>query len=287
MIFGRKNGNQPALFPAESIASLQTRSAEVDVNKPVENPRLKTLFEQLRQQNTNEILNLVFEEIAIRAHYLSVIALSEEPQPIDNVTATIRQGTVLKFPMLITQDGRQFYPAFTDWEELLKWQKTETPKTLILSFDDYVSMILPREETDGVIINPFGDNFMLDRKLLNHLKTQKDLNTKGVSSQTITKDTEVLLGEPKDYPAEMVAKISDFLKKKPEVRRAWLRLMIRDNEQSYLLVADFTGDKDTLFGGIAHVARPYLAKMYIDMVPYENGFGKDAVNGVRPFYERK
>ncbi len=287
-LFGKKSEYQPSTSPAaDNFASQQTRSSGVDVNKPVENPKLKALFEQLQQQQTDELINQVFEEIAVRAHFLSVIMLSEEPQHNDDGTATFRQGSVMQFPMLTTQDGKHFYPAFTDWGELLKWRQIETPKTLILSFDDYATMVLQKEETDGVIINPFGDNFLLDRPLLAHLKTQKDLNTKGVSQQTITKETQVLLGEPKEYPTAMIAAILDFLKRKTEVQRAWLRLMVRDNEQSYLLVVEFSGDKDDLFGGIASVAIPYLKEMYIDMIPYRDGFGKDAVEGVQPFYNRK
>jgi hypothetical protein len=287
-MFGRKNDQPTANSDEVSTASQQAGVSKVDVNKPVENPKLRELFEQWRQEKTDDILNQVFEEIVIRAHFLSVIMLSEEPESSGEGTATFKQGAVMQFPMLTTQDEKQFYPAFTDWGELAKWQSIAVPpKTLILSFDDYVHMVLEGTNVDGVMINPFGDNFLLDRSLLTHLKTQKDLNTKGVSQQVVTKETKVLLGEPKEYPTAMVAAISDYLWKRPEVQRAWLRLMIRDNEQSYLLVAEFAGDKDSLFGGIAGAARQYLNGMYIDMVPYQNGFGKDAVEGVKPFYEQK
>jgi hypothetical protein len=287
-LFGKKN-DQPTPVPAEErTASRQASTDEVDVNKPLENPRLKRLFEQWRQQRTDHLLNQVFEEIVTRAHFLSVIMLSEEPKPSDDGTATFKQNAIMQFPMLTTQDGKSFYPAFTDWGELKKWQSiTSPPKTLILSFDNYAAMVLQKEGAEGVVINPFGDNFLMNYQTLTHLKTQKDLNTKGVSQQVVTKETKVLLGEPKEYPTAMVTAISGYLKQQPKVRRAWLRLMIRDNEQSYLLVVDFSGDKDVLFGAIAGAARPCLSGMYIDMVPYQDSFGKDAAEGVKPFYESK
>lgn len=140
---------------------------------------------------------------------------------------------------------------------------------------------------DGVAINPFGDSLVLDRQLLVHLKSQKDLYTRGVSQQVIPEETKVLLGEPREYPTRMVAAISDYLRQQPTARRAWLRLMVRDSEQSYLLVAEFSGSRDALFDGMANAARPCLKGMYIDMVPYDDGFGKKAVEGVKPFYERR
>lgn len=285
----RKKDNYPIPHKDDkSTISQQTNVNEVDVNKPVENPRLKSLFKQWREQQMEDLLNQVFEEIVIRAHFLSVIMFSEEPEPSDDGTVILKQDTIMQFPMLTTQDGKSIYAAFTDWEELNKWQGiTLPPKTLILSFDDYAAMVLQNEEPDGVVINPFGDNFFLDKSLLNHLKKQKDLKTKGMSQQPITNGTEALIGEPNKYPRAMVASISKYLKKQPKVRQAWLLLMIRDNEQSYLLVVDFSGDKDMLFGGIADAARPYLKKMCIDLIPYQDSFGRDAVENVSPFYERK
>jgi hypothetical protein len=202
-MFGRKNDQPTVNSDKVSTASQQAGATNVDVNKPVENPKLKELFEKWLQEKTDDLLNQVFEEIVIRAHFLSVIILSEEPKPSGDGTATFKQGTVMQFPMITTQDEKQFYPAFTDWGELAKWQNiTSPPKTLILSFDDYVHMVLEGANVDGVIINPLSDNFLIDRSLLTHLKTQKDLNTKGVSQQVVTKETKVLLGEPKEYPPQ-------------------------------------------------------------------------------------
>jgi len=72
---------------------------------------------------------------------------SEELVPVGDGKVTLLQGTVIKFPMLTTQEGNSVYPAFTDWEELAKWSSiTLPPQTLILSFDDYVSMVLQKEK---------------------------------------------------------------------------------------------------------------------------------------------
>ena len=265
----------------------QPDATTVDVNQPVENPKLKALFAQWRQAQTNDLLNQVFEELVLHSHFLSIVTFSVEPTPSDNGTAVFQKGAVLSLPMLTTQDGKSFYPAFTDWEELKKWAAlTAPPKTLVLSFDDYAGMVLGKEEAAGVVINPFSDNFLLNYQTLAHLKTQKALRTKGVSKQVATKDETVQLGTPKEYPTAMVEAISNYLKMQPVARRAWLRLMIRNNEQSYLLILDFSGDHDTVFGNVAAVARPYLKNMYIDMVPYEDDFGKNAAEGVAPFYEK-
>ncbi len=284
------NGRQDVKKKHISMATDKSQQAyerNRDKSKPVENPKLKVYFKRLQQNQTNQHLNQVFNEIVNYAYFLSVIMLTNKPEPNNDGTVAFQKGTIIKFPMLTYGEEKQYYPVFTDWEELLKWNQMENPKTLILSFDDYAAMVINNAEVGGFVINPFGENFIIDRSLAVRLKTKKDIDTKGVSQQVITKETAVTLGEPRRYTTDMVSAVSDFLKHRPDVRRVWLRLMIRDEEQSYLFIAEFAGDKDTLFGEIADAARPYLHGMYLDMVSYQDEFGRDAVKGVQPFYDLK
>ncbi|MFT9057762.1 MAG: enhanced serine sensitivity protein SseB [Ethanoligenens sp.] len=284
-LFGKKK-EPDHVQPDKGCIKENIQPKTIDVNKPVENPKLKELLRQFNQNKTNDIMNDLFKEIATNAHFLSVIMLSEEPKQNENVTATFQKDTIMQFPMLTTQDEQSYYPIFTDWIELGKWQAAKSPKTLILSFDDYASMVLKDENTHGIVINPFSDNMIIDRELIEHLKTRKDIIINGVSKQVVTKDTQVLLGEPKNYPNEMVNAISDYLKDQATVKRVWLRLMQKSDELSFLLVVDFSDDKEKIFRGIADAARPYMNGMYLDIVPYQDGFGKNAVENVKPFYQK-
>ena len=62
----------------------------VDVNVPLENPKLKTLLASFREDGTAEE---VLEEIALRARFLSLIQLSSEPADTGNGTAVFEEGT--------------------------------------------------------------------------------------------------------------------------------------------------------------------------------------------------
>ncbi|MNC78298.1 hypothetical protein D3C75_1304700 [compost metagenome] len=63
--------------------------------------------------------------------------------------------------------------------------------------------------------------------------------------------------------------------------------MIKEADKSYLLVLDFTGDKEQLFSNIAKIAMPYAGGMYIDFIPYADSFGKSAVKASSPFYKKR
>lgn len=280
-------GKKDQAEPEETKSSeSNTGYKKVDVNKPLENFRLNVLLKETKENQTETGMNMLFEEIVMNAHFLSVIFLSELPKPNEDGTATFQKNTTMQMPMLSSAGGKHFYPVFTDHAELARWQKMEKPNTLILTFDDYSAFLEKNEQAEGIVINPFSDNFVLNRKLMAHLKTQKDLRTKGVSRNKITKDTKVMVGEPKEYPTEMMKALQAHMKGVPAIERAWLRLMIKDNVQSFLVVVDFAGNREEIFGQIAAVARPYLKNIYLDMIPYQDGFGEKAVENVEPFYQK-
>jgi len=95
----------------------------------------------------------------------------------------------------------------------------------------------------------------------------------------------VLLGQPKEYPHEMIAAVTAYMKTQKGIKKAYLRLMIDGHEQSYLLIVDLEGRKEELFGGIAAAATPYLNGMVLNMVDLDGW--EEHVKGVEPFYKKK
>lgn len=258
----------------------------IDVNQPVTNPVLKERLRDLCQENTQEHQARVLEEIAMNAKFLSVVELSQEPRENGDGTATFQQEAAIRFPMLTTGTGELYYPAFTDWEELARWgRKEEKPKTFILSFDDYAALVLRNEDVAGVAINPFDENLVLDRQMLEHLRTQKELLRSGITRQEIQKDTEVMLGDPQQPPIQMLEAVRAYLKEQPAVHRAWLRLMVKEGEQSFLMVVDLDGVPEGIFGGIVQAAQSHLGEMCLDLVPFETEFGRQATEDTAPFYQ--
>jgi len=264
---------------------------EKDINKPVENPKLTALFKDLADADDAhkaDVREMIAEEMALNAELLAVIHMDDDSGHKEGGTFKLKKDTVIQFEMLSAGD-MVYLPVYTDWNELLKCEKYQELykryelKTLILSFDD-IAAISAGEK--GVAVNPYSDNFIIGPQNVKHMKTHKDMVTKGCSEQTVTKDTRVLIGEPTDYPVEMVESITRYARKNRSVKAIWLKLMERDGEQSYLAIVDFNGDRNAVFGGIAEAARPYLRNMYIDMVPYSDRFGQSAAKG-EPFYRRK
>lgn len=162
---------------------------KIDVNKPLENPVLKELFQKLKKAKEDDeyaqILNQLAEEIAMNAHFLSVVNLSEEPEEQSDGSFMLKENTEISFPMLTNQENQAFYPIFIDWEELYKWQdlKKENLRTAIFNFDDYLSMVFDNENSYGIVINPFSDNFLLDKENLKIWKAIKEARLKETQNE--------------------------------------------------------------------------------------------------------
>lgn len=274
------------IHPGDIISNVKPNTE--DVNEPVTNPRIQGLMRQAAGNPTEEIMNLVYEEMAMNARFLSAIMVTHEPAKKEDGTATFEPGTKMQLPLLTAPDGSKYYPAFTDWQELNKWHEILEPKTLILTLEDYVALVLKNQDTKGIVINPFGENMMLDRPLLEHLKMKKDMLVQGKTIQHIDKNEKISLAETAEFPVEMVKKITEELKEETCVERAWLRLMKRKEEISYLLVADIAlpGNQEAVFERAANAARPFLKGIGINMITYQQEFGKNAVEGVEPFYQK-
>lgn len=274
------------IYPGDIISNVKPNTE--DVNEPVTNPRIQGLMRQAAGNPTKEMMNLVYEELAMNARLLSAMMLTHEPVRKEDGTQVLEEDTKMQLPLLTAPDGSKYYPAFTDWQELNKWHEILEPKTLLLTLEDYLALVLRNEDTKGIVINPFGENMMVDRPLLEHLKQKKEMLMQGKTILPIDKNEKISLAEAAEFPAEMVKKITAELKEEACVEKAWLRLMKRKEEVSYLFVADIAlpGNREAVFDRVANAARPFLKGMHINMITCQEEFGKNAVKGVEPFYEK-
>jgi hypothetical protein len=252
----------------------------IDTSKPIENPTLLRALDQLHKCNTPENQNTVLDEVMMRAHFLAPVEIA--PGKDTN------SEDVVQFQLISSQDGRNFFPAFTDWNELRKLCGPKDQKTVVLTFDDYAAMLAGDGRAAGFVVNPLGTPLTLDRDFVAFLAKQKQEKA-GYSHQTISKNTKVLLSDPEDYPQELVDALRLAVAPLSVVDKLYLRLMTRPGQSlsSYLIIVEHSGQQDTVFRAIAEAARPHIKDKYVDMVPFDSEFGQAAAQGASPFFARK
>lgn len=269
-----------------------------EINIPVTNPKLQNamvrFFQRLYSKNNYEGKERDLEKLedkmlneVIDAKYLLPMQLKgvdKEDQKKEG-KLKLNKGAIMEFAALADNNNEEWAAAFTDWVEFEKAYDKNIWKGNIVTYDDLLSI---SKEMKGIVINYRGIPLRLsdqNKKIIEEYRKNRNDKDTRVKEEVMEKGTEIMLGEPKEYPSEMIEYIKKYMKKEKSIRKAYLRLMIKDNIQSYLIIVDFDGNKDNIFREIANVAVNHSNGMFVDIVD-ANGF-KDTIKSIEPFYKKK
>ena len=253
----------------------------IDVNKPIENPELVTAMENLKQNPSAETEKEFFECLK-HANFLIVLGDNlEHDEPDEDGKFTLKEKTTISFPMLSIEDGQQLHFGFTDWPSIYAWRNEPDIQTIILPFNDMAHLVLKGGTNSiGFLVNGSTQDFFLPRAIISQVSGIAD-------TYIVDKETKILTGEPKDYPDELVNAVKKQLEQIQDVKQAWLMLMVKDEEKSFLIVLDHTGDISKISNLVGNAAVPFLQeKMYLDITTTDQDFGARTVEGKTPFYQR-
>jgi hypothetical protein len=185
-------------------------------------------------------------------------------------------------------DGTPVTPFFTSLEALQRNLKEESSFLALpaRSFFEFV-------KGQTLILNPgssYGKEFFPNEVTallssgVNHLPTQR----------TVQEETQVLLGQPANYPTQMVAALKAFLPRHANVQAAYLCLMQESGSESTpSLVVGFEGTGDisqamreagSVAADTADTGNPVD---FVEIKAGEAGVGSYMQASVEPFYRRK
>ncbi len=254
--------------------------------------KVAELLEKRKSCKTEEemigVMNEIAQEIVMNARFISAVKFSEEPVLNPNGTVKISDGTKMTFALLSDKTEKRFFPAFTSPDELMKWKTAQEglPKTVNLGFDDYAALVLDRHGADGIVIDPFGGNLMLNAKIIRHWRERKQMLTMGHYETKLETGEKLKITDPAPYPEKLAEALSGTAKGIPGIKTMWLRHMSNDGRESHLVVVEFEGDTNKVFSALGEAGKPYLDGLPLDMISSANKVGKDASDNVEPFYTR-
>lgn len=228
------------------------------------------------KEKQNELVNGLIGELVMNTRFIAPVTLSggEESREIT-------------FQMVKSPQGEQFFPVFTSSEDLEKWEGMKDSQTVQLTFDNYASMLSSNGNIGGIAINPFSDNFRVDKRLVAKWFEHKQMLVQGHANHTITNDTDYEVYALSPYPFQLSDKLCEQAKELPEVERIWLRGIKLDGNDGYLAIVDLNGDKKEVLTALGNSVRSYLNGLPIHFVVYAPGFAEQAVDKVLPIYSSK
>ena len=201
--------------------------------------------------------------------------------------ATIPAGAKISIVNLEKKDGTPFIPFFSSIEAL---QRTLQDEARFIAMPSRSFFEITRGAT--LILNPgssYGKEFFpgeIDALLatgLNHVATER----------VVQKGTKVLLGQPANYPSEMVSALTGLLAKHANIKAAYLCLMHDPESMSApTLIVGLEGDGDIKTaireaGSVAADTAPRREPVdFVEVKRGEAGIGEYFIKSVKPFYER-
>lgn len=245
----------------------------------IDNKKLIELINKMKEEKTIEAQNEVVSEI-LKSRFMCPVILESAPKGGGRVE--INKDTKIQFSVIKTADGKNYLMAFTSEPEVHKWQKTKMQQSLIYTFEDYAMIVTGSNNIEGFIIDPKGCNLIFNRELIKQIKSSI------TRESVVEKDTQVELGNPKDYPQELVDKLKDMFKNNmPEVKKAYLQLMAANDKLSYLVLIDAQGNEKQYFNTIASTAIPFLKGMPLNLTSLDTELGQKVIEQFKPFYEKE
>lgn len=289
-----KKSNQPAA-PKPALGHILNPVTK----QPVANPDLNAAAKKLRQENNPQNLNAVINQLT-RAVFLAPAKVEfngEIPKPDANGRIQMPKDTRVTFSLVKAKDGRSFFPAFTNEEEMRKWQQNVATQVMALRFDDYARMLQQNDKVAGFVVDPFGDNLRFESKMVASIKKQHDAAVErakaGLHVTHIKPGDKITIVEPTVYPDGLLDPLCELFAQQPGVAAAYLQIMlVNETDRYYLLVLDSAKD-DHLFAAIARAARPFMAslentakKMNLNITTSETPLGQQGMRDSEPFYVR-
>lgn len=261
------------------------------IDRKFENLSLRELLTKRRsldssnKDEVNTVMGNLISEIVMSARFLGVVSFNKEPIHGNDGTLTLPNNTNLNFTMINNSNKEQFFPVFSESEELAKWKDVEIDHTIQMSFDMIAQMVAANKKCGGFVLNPFSDNMTVSREIAIKWLEKKQMMTTGHAQHVISPDSKYEFHSLSPYPMLLCNKVCETAKKLP-VNKMWLRGLSLEDNDGYLLVVDFTGDRMATFTEIGNAAKPFLANKSLHMIDCREPFGKIATENNIPIYSK-
>jgi hypothetical protein len=206
---------------------------------------------------------------------------TDELQIQNNILQKDAKLNILSFQ----KDGKTWLPIFTSLERVEQYIRADSSYVQLKAKDFF-------EITRGafVFLNPgfpYGKEFfpqeveqLLDGSIFQPAQTY-----------TTQQNTQILLGQPAEYPRELVKALAAYFEKNPRVNKAYLAQYHNPSadEKPHLLIAiDGKGDWQQLLGDAGMIASELIGKgEVIDFMHLDNSsLSKTITKQSQPFYKK-
>lgn len=244
------------------------------VGTAVSNPAVKNAIQALKEGDSAEKQNNLSKAL-LKAKFLVPCNIEQQ----DENTMS------MKLFMMNTNEGKSFFPLFTDQKEADKFAKEEKPQYIIRSIKDYESIFNdPNNTAEGLVVNPGEDSIVVNKELALMIASGRIPLLREKSAQSRGPATYV---EPAVYPTKLANQVYDIAATLPNISRIWLKEK-HDGVESCISLFVEADDKDrkvlsTINQGLEEARGELLVE--VDFITEK--ILKDIIGDAIPLYDRE
>ncbi len=269
-----------------SDGNLKVENSKVPAEE-IKNPELVAAILKMQEDGTKQNIDAMISE-TVKARFILPANVRQIPQAhTQNGKTMMGSSTQVQFRLLENNQTKQkFFGVFTDIDEMNKWNGVVGSHKVVTDFDSLAGMVMDsKSDTAGFVINAFGKSVTFPKNMVISIKQQYDYMRR--NKNIIENGAQVRVGEPKEYPIDLMATLINHLSTEPQVNAAYLRMIEKDGKVGYFIVVDFIGDMNQTFEGIADAAKPYIDdEEALTIMPFTMDFARKSVEGIEPFYRK-
>lgn len=243
------------------------------IGEDFSNKYLETLISNVLKENSQDNQDFLTIELAQSSLYTLINIKDEENGKVDLVS--------------VSENGSNLLPVFTSEKEMTIAKEQDDFEIVLVDFSELTELIVYEDNGyDGFIINPESSKVIIDKELIEYIIDRNRLEDGTVN---ITKADTISIEEmeKKEYPKDIINILNAHFKSQKNINSAYFTILNQNGHRSYLLITDFTGDKDTTFKKISALVKPHLKNAFLDQLEYDTEFGKQVTKDLKPFYKKK
>ncbi|MBE6129158.1 MAG: enhanced serine sensitivity protein SseB [Erysipelotrichaceae bacterium] len=269
---------------------VQTPASKQMKVAPVSNPALKGAIEALKSGNSPE-KQLALQNSLKKARLLAPVGFDVEMKPGPDGRLPEIKPNQIRFYLINTNEGKVFFPAFTDLEEAAKFKVAgeNDPKVqnIIRTIIDYDNMLKdPNGKAEGVVINPGSDNIVIPKQLAGILSGRiKPVQQAGAPVNLAAANA--TYSEPAVYPTRMDNDVYDHCAEDTSTSRVWLKQKMMAGALSFFLVVEADKNDQAILDGILEAALPLAKDVPVEAVFVNDELMAKVIGEAFAFYDRE
>ena len=254
--------------------------------KPITNPFLVKAMDEMKKERTQQS-EFAFVNALKPARFIVPATVNTIQQAAANPDGTVelKEQPQIRFLLFNNQEGKKYFPLFSDEEEYAKWEKNAEYQKAAITFQDLCHILQrnPDGEAMGAVLNPFNQNVMIPNETLFRIN----------NTESMAPGTKIQIGTLKEEPTPLLDALKAYLETQDAITKAYLRVMKRADKENpnFLLVLEHDpslneAEAKAIYDAVAEAAKPQLRNVELAIAGTHTNFGQAALKEAVPFFEK-